>query len=155
MPLGDAVNPVAEPLSQSEQRKIMTPDQEWSDERALEIVRSDFAYAEAFRTNAHDWRYRNADELYLGWQGQLFWEGTRVPRSSLGVPVSFMQVESLLPKIVPPVSNPDGYQFSSENDLGEDEDLIVLAWRELVIKQLNETNFRHQIWRCLKSMAQY
>ncbi len=155
MSIPDSVVPIAEPLSQADQRQIKLASDPWSDDYALDIVKSDWAYAESYRTNAHDWRYRNADELYLAWVGQRYWDGTRVPRSSIGVPVVYSQIEALLPKTVPAVTNPDGYFFYSETDLGDDEELIVMAWKEMVVKQLEETRFRVQVARALKCMKQH
>jgi len=76
----DAATPTPEPLPQGEQRKLDAPTDKWNDRKAFQIVRSDWAFYESYRTNAHDWRYRNADELYLAWSGQRYWDGTRVPR---------------------------------------------------------------------------
>src|SRR5258707_13683395 len=88
--------PIPDPLPQNQQTKIGL---DWTDANALRIVRTDFAYAEAYRTHSHDWRYRNAQELYLAWAGQRCWDGTRVPRSSLGTYARFEQVESMLAKM--------------------------------------------------------
>lgn len=152
----DAATPVPEPLPQSEQRKLDAPSDKWNNRKAFQIVRSDWAFYESYRTNAHDWRYRNSDELYLAWAGQRYWDGTRVPRSSLGIPVTFQQIEALLPKIVSALVNVDGYHFYDLRP-GDDEDaeLGVLAWKELVSSQLDEINWRMQVARAVKSMAQY
>ena len=112
MAYGDlAVAPAPEPLTGEAARTIKGPDDPWSNERALKIVRTDYAYAESYRTHAHDWRYRNASELYLAWAGQRYWDGTRVPRSSIGLYVVFEQVESMLPKIVDSLSDPESYEL--------------------------------------------
>jgi len=147
--------PIAEPLEGEDARKILTADDPWSNERAYKIVRSDWAYAESFRVNAHDWRYRNADELYLGWYPQKFWDGTRVPRSSLGQYVIFQQIQAMLAKIVPPVTSYDNMHFYAEQPGDDDTDDYVLAWGELVKNQLAETKFRAQVQRALQSLAQY
>ena len=80
--------------------KVITPDTEWSDSYAAKIVQSDFQKAEAYRTQNQDWRMRTADELYLAWTGQKYWEGTRIPRSSLSFYVAYEQIESLLPSVM-------------------------------------------------------
>ena len=93
MSYGDqAVAATPEVLPKSEQNVIKMPDSKWSDTYAKSIVNSDFAYAEAYRTHSHDWRYRNAAELYLAWAGQRYWDGTRVPRSNhlLQVPLAVL-----------------------------------------------------------------
>lgn len=154
MAISDIASPVADPLSSDEQRKILAPTDKWTNRYAWEIVKSDWAFAESYRTNAHDWRYRNADELYLGWVGQQYWEGTRVPRSSLPVYVVFGQVEAMLPKIVSSVTGTDAYHFTADQP-GEDSALAVIAWRELVLAQLAEARWREQVRRAIKSLAIY
>ena len=145
--------PIAEPLSYEQQKKILPDDEKWTDQYALSVVKSDWAYAESYRTNAHDWRYRNASELYLAWAGQRYWDGTRVPRSSLGMYVVFEQVEAMLPKVVSAVTSTDSFHYSAE--MGEEDENIPLAWKEMVTKQLDEINFREQIQQCIKSMEIY
>jgi hypothetical protein len=87
-------------ITQEEKDKVYTPDQRWSDDYASKIALADFQKMENYRSQNHDWRFRNADELYSAWVGTKYWEGTRVPRSSLGIYVCFEQIESLLPNIV-------------------------------------------------------
>src|SRR5215472_17264724 len=150
MAYGDlAVAPAPEPLTGEAARTIKGPDDPWSNERALKIVRTDYAYAESYRTHAHDWRYRNASELYLAWAGQRYWDGTRVPRSSIGLYVVFEQVESMLPKIVDSLSDPESYEF-----FADDPDSALL-WKELIVDQLEETNYREQIRLAAKSSLIY
>lgn len=145
---------VPEPLPLGEQQKI-SPDTWDNDEYALKLVRSDWAHAESYRTNAHDWRFRNADELYLAWAGQQYWDGSRVPRSSLGIHVIFEQVEAMLPKMVSALAGVDNYHFQPEQPGGPEVDLAVLAWREMVLKQLAEARWREQLRRACKSIAIY
>ena len=83
-----------------EDKNVLTAAEPWSDSWALDRVKQDFNLAENYRTASHDWRWRNADELYLAWCSQKYWEGTRVPRSSLGIYVALQQIESLLPKLI-------------------------------------------------------
>lgn len=147
MSYGDlGVAPIPDPLPLTQQTKITS---DWSDATALRIVRSDFAYAEAYRTHAHDWRYRNAMELYLAWAGQRYWDGTRVPRSSIGIYACFEQVESMLPKIVRMICDPDTYEFYAE-----DPD-AALMWKEMILAQLKEAKYREQIRLCAKSSLIY
>ena len=140
---------IPDPLTGKQQKEIKLPEASWSNERALKIVRTDFAYAEAYRTHAHDWRYRNANELYLAWAGQRYWDGTRVPRSSIGLFVVFEQVESMLPKIVDSLCDPESYEFFTD-----DPDHAAL-WKELVTEQLDEIHYREQIRLAAKSSLIY
>src|SRR5260370_35156263 len=145
--------PIPEPLTHEQQQRILPDDQKWTDQYALSVIESDWAYAESYRTNAYDWRYRNANELYLAWVGQRYWDGTRVPRSSIGMYVIFEQIEAMLPKVVSPVTSTNSYHFTAE--MGEEDENIPLAWKEMVTNQLDEINFREQIQQCVKSMVVY
>lgn len=150
MAYGDqGVAPTPEPLTGAQSKVIKMPGDDWSDDRALRVVRTDYAYAESYRTHAHDWRYRNASELYLAWAGQRYWDGTRVPRSSLGIYVVFEQVESMLPKIVSAICDPESYEFYAD-----DADSAAL-WKELVTTQMEESHYREQIRLCAKSSLIY
>jgi hypothetical protein len=149
MAYGDlAVAPIADPLVGKEEQ-IKLPGDPWTNERALKVVRTDFAYAESYRVHAHDWRYRNAAELYLAWAGQRYWDGTRVPRSSLGIYVVFEQVESMLPKIVDSLCDPESYEF-----FAADPDAAAL-YKELIVEQLEDVRYREHIRRCAKSSLIY
>ena len=92
---------------------------------------------------------------YLAWAGQNYWEGTRVPRSSLGVYVVFEQIEAMLPKLVSAVTATNAYHFQADKPGGADTDLSVTAWQELTLAQLDETDWREQVRRALKSMGIY
>lgn len=153
MAYGDLGNaPTPQPITLYQSQQIKTADDKWSTEYAKRVVTSDFAYAEFYRTHAHDWRYRNASELYLAWAAQKFWDGTRVPRSSLGIYVTFAQIESMLPKIVAAICDQETYNFYP---LRSDQQDHALAWRRLIIDQLSETNWREHIRRCCKSSLIY
>lgn len=150
MSYGDlAVAPIPDPITGKEAEHIVTPDEDWSNDRALRIVRTDFSYAESYRVHSHDWRYRNASELYLAWAGQRYWDGTRVPRSSLGIFVVFEQVESMLPKIVDSLCDPESYEF-----FADDPDAAML-WKQLILEQLEETHYRENIRLAAKSSLIY
>src|SRR5215831_9491666 len=97
-PLSNVLNA---PLSEQEQQTITLPADPWSNQRAFAVARGDFEMAERYRmSSGHDMRFRNSDELYLGWIPQRVWDGTRIPRSSIGVPISMDQVEALMPSII-------------------------------------------------------
>lgn len=87
-------------LDQRQEQTVAMPTDLWSDDFATKIVQQDFSSAESMRMANHDWRWRNADELYLAWVAQKYWEGTRYPRSSIGVYLAYSQVESFLPHLV-------------------------------------------------------
>ena len=88
------------PLTKRQQEKVYKPEQKWSDSFALKVAIQDFNAAERFRTINHDWRWRAHFRLYEAWTEQKFWEGTRVPRSSVPIYLAFEQVEAMLPQIM-------------------------------------------------------
>jgi hypothetical protein len=55
---------------------------------------------ESYRVNNFDKRWNTADLLYFGWRPKTVWDGTNIPRSSLGIPFVFDQVETAFPKII-------------------------------------------------------
>ena len=60
------------PLTNEEEHRILEPIDPWSDAMAGKIAVQDFNSAEAYRTQNHDWRFRTADELFLGWVQQKY-----------------------------------------------------------------------------------
>lgn len=85
------------------------------DQYALTLVLKTFHQYEQFRQQNHDPRWNAADALYFGWLPQRVWEGTTTPRSSLGVPLVFDQVETALPRIVQALFYaPDWFQVEAE-----------------------------------------
>lgn len=73
---------------------------QWTDSYAAKIVKGDFQKMEAYRTINHDWRFRVSDQLYLAWTQRKTWEGTKIPRSSVGIFIALEQIEALLPSVV-------------------------------------------------------
>lgn len=69
------------------------------DAYALQVVKETFWAYEQYRSQNHDPRWNSHESLYLGWLPPRMWEGTQTPRSHLGMPVSFSQVESAFPAI--------------------------------------------------------
>jgi len=89
------------PAMTTEQRENPTPqDQKWTNTQAAQIAMGDFKKAESYRTINHDWRFRVSDQLYLAWTQRKTWEGTKIPRSSVGIFLSLEQIEALLPTVV-------------------------------------------------------
>lgn len=85
--------------------------------QALGLVNQSFHAAETFRTNNHDVRWREHDELYAAWLPDRKWPGTNTKRSNVGVPVTFDQVESALPAIMAALFNngSDWFQVAAED----------------------------------------
>ena len=66
---------------------------------SLSLVLQTISQYEAYRHNNFDKKWNTADLLYFGWRPRTTWDGTNIPRSSLGVPLVFDQVETAFPKI--------------------------------------------------------
>ena len=87
-------------LTLEERENPKTPTEQWSDTYAKNIALGDFKKAEGYRTINHDWRFRVSDQLYLAWTQRKTWEGTKIPRSSVGIFLALEQIEALLPNVV-------------------------------------------------------
>jgi hypothetical protein len=87
-------------LTTEERENPKLPTEKWSDTYAAQIALGDFKKAEGYRTINHDWRFRVSDQLYLAWTQRKTWEGTKIPRSSVGIFLALEQIEALLPNVV-------------------------------------------------------
>jgi hypothetical protein len=132
------------PLSVAEQGRITLPVDPWSNNRALAIAVGDFEEMANFRnTSGHDIRLQIAEELYLGWQPKKYWEGTRIPRSSLGVPISMDQVEALMPPIMGSIFPlRDNVDISPNPGTSNDE---AVATFNVIMSQLDTDNVREKV----------
>ncbi len=89
------------PAMSAEEKATVIPEQDsWTDTRAIQIALGDFKKAEAYRTINHDWRFRTSDQLYLAWVQRKTWEGTKIPRSAIGIFLALEQIEALLPNVI-------------------------------------------------------
>src|SRR5882762_1367434 len=89
------------PPMNDQQRETLVPEtSQWTDTRAMQIALADFQKAEAYRTANHDWRFRTSDQMYLAWKQRRTWEGTKIPKSSLGIFIALEQIEALLPNAI-------------------------------------------------------
>src|SRR5690349_5624891 len=94
------VDPGRAVLTAEERENPKLPTDQWSDTYAKNIALGDFQKAEGYRTTNHDWRFRISDQLYLAWTQRKTWEGTKIPRSSVGIFLALEQIEALLPNVV-------------------------------------------------------
>src|SRR6185369_13091932 len=89
------------PLSEAEEKQVPGPTDQWSEPRAKSIAIQNQEKCEKFlQTAGHIRRWNVSDELYLAYSPSKVWEGTRIPRASLGVPLVMEQLESLLPNVM-------------------------------------------------------
>ena len=137
------------PLTEAEEKKIHTPLQEWSDDFALKVAVQDFNAAETYRTAQHDWRWRTHFDLYQAWVQQKYWEGSKIPRSSIPVYLCFEQIESMLPKILSAIFS-DNPWFQAEPQGGTSA-RDARDVRDLLLQQMDQTRVREVLRRWLKS----
>tara|TARA_R100001086_G_scaffold174763_2_gene96083 strand:- start:2078 stop:4054 length:1977 start_codon:yes stop_codon:yes gene_type:complete len=138
-----------QPLTESEQHTVHTPEQKWSNSFALKVAVQDFEAAEIYRTQNHDWRFREHFRLYEGWVDQKYWEGTRIPRSSVPVFLAFEQIESFMPNIISNIFA-DSPWFDVEPGELEDPKAAAEVQKQLLNK-LAETGVREVFRRWIKS----
>ncbi len=93
---------------------------EINEKYALELVKETFYQYEQFRSQYHDSRWNISDTLFFGWQPGKVWEGTAIPRASLGYPLVYDQVESALPAISQEIFAPQDEWFNVEAEPGTD-----------------------------------
>lgn len=141
------------PLTPAQESTVYQPDQPWSDDFALKVAVQDFNRAESYRTSNHDWRWAEHNRLYQATVEQKFWEGTRIPRSSLPIFLSFEQIESMLPKILSAIfSDNPWFQVDPEPGTTADE---ARSARDILIRQLDNANVREVLRQWIKSGLQY
>src|SRR5438552_1691400 len=136
-------------LTAAEEQQITPPEKAWSDAFALKIVLADFQRAESYRSAAHDWRWREHDRLYEAWTQQLYWEGTRIPRSSVPIFLCFEQIESITTKVIAAIFA-DNPWFQVDHDPTTKATDAVKA-RDLVRGQLDQCQVRTKVLRWIKS----
>lgn len=146
------------PLSAVEEHKaVLVPSDQFTDDIALKRVKADYDSAETFRRRNHDWRFANADARFLGWKPQKYWEGTKIPRSSLSTYLTMEQVESMLPKVISMLFG-ESYWFDARPYPSTHMD-EARAVQELILAQLREVNgstgIREVSRLCGKSGLQY
>jgi hypothetical protein len=148
------------PLTDAQQDKVTLPSQRWDDDFALKIAKRDFEDSEVWRSNSLDFRWQNADQLYLAWVQQRFWEGTRIPRANIGIYTAFEQIESMVPKILQSIFADYPNWFQTEARPGTTTDM-ARAVSNLVIAQMENmgqhriATVREVMRRCLKSAGIY
>lgn len=93
------------------------------------------------------------DRLYLFRVPQGFWEGSSVPRASLGRPVIYEHIESLMPQVMSALfsDNPPFEAISRPRTKQE----AARSSKEIISYQLDEMNFREELRKCVKECLVY
>src|SRR6185369_470600 len=116
MPEDRAPNPIEAVDLDSEPLKLSVDD--LNEKYALSLVKETFDLYEVYRSNFSDQRWNVADGLFTGWVPGKFWEGTTIPRASLGYPIVFSQIEAALPAISQEIFTPQDDWFQVEAEPG-------------------------------------
>jgi hypothetical protein len=93
------------------------------------------------------------DRLYLFRVPQGFWEGSSVPRASLGVPLIYEHIESLMPQVMSALFA-DSPPFEA-NARPKVKQNAARAAKEIITYQLDEMKFREELRKCCKEMLVY
>lgn len=87
------------------QNEAFILEQELEKAQALSLVNQTFYQFEQYRSQAHDPRWIENDNLYAGNLPQRYWPGSRIPRSNVPMQIVFDQIESALPAIMSALFN--------------------------------------------------
>lgn len=132
---------------------IRLPFQSLSDDQAARIVRHDYENAANYRYQNHDWRWVIADTLFTGWKPTRYWEGTRIPMSSLAIMVAFEQIESLIPKVIQALF--EDPEWFDADPVKNTDPKSARAVRDILLSQLDESTPEWQYRQVAKSAAMY
>jgi hypothetical protein len=120
---------------------------------AKRIVVQEYDEASKWRATNHDHRWDEAERLYIAEYPQLTWPGSRVPKSSLGVPITFEQIEAMKPRIVSGLFSDDQW-FEMTSRVGEDPKMAA-ASGSILDDQFSFSNPREQFRRAVGSSLLY
>lgn len=143
--MGEEIQPLSIPLDVNLKPK---------DRDALNLVLKDLNLAEYYiLAKGMTVEWDRDDRLYLFRMPQAFWEGSSVPRSSLGMPLIFEHIESLMPQIMNSLfsDNPPFAATSRPKTKVE----AGTAVQQVIAKQLKEIGFKEQARLGVKEALQY
>ncbi len=137
------------PLTEAELNKVTAPADIWDDSYALKIAKADFEESDRFYDSYHSWRHRNSFEIYVAWCAQKYWQGTKIPRSSLSIYLALQQIEAFLPHVVGSIFGDDPW---CEYDAmpGTPQEMAQAA-QDLEVWQTKKQNLQEAVRRSLKS----
>lgn len=82
-----------------------------TDAQAVSIVKQTYDRYSSWRHRNHDTRWQANDNLYLGLVPKRTWPGSQVPRSNLGIQISFDQIQTAYPLIIGEIFGQKPYWF--------------------------------------------
>jgi hypothetical protein len=93
------------------------------------------------------------DRLYLFRVPQGFWEGSSVPRASLGRPVIYEHIESLMPQVMSALfADSPPFETIARPKI---KPAAGRASKEIITYQLDEMKFREELRKCIKECLVY
>jgi hypothetical protein len=93
------------------------------------------------------------DRLYLFRVPQGFWEGSSVPRASLGVPLIYEHIESLMPQVMSALfADSPPFEAIARPKVKQN---AARASKEIITYQLDQMKFREELRKCAKEMLVY
>lgn len=93
------------------------------------------------------------DRLYLFRVPQGFWEGSSVPRASLGVPLIYEHIESLMPQVMSALfADSPPFEAIARPRVKQN---AARAAKEIITYQLDQMKFREELRKCIKEMLVY
>jgi hypothetical protein len=132
----------------------LTYGQEPEDDAALRLVVKDLQLAEYYLlAKGMTVSWDRDDRLFLFRMPQAVWEGSAVPRASLGIPLIFEHVESLMPQIMSGLFS-DNPPFDCVAK-GDTKPEVARAVRTLIAAQLKAMGFEEQIRLGIKESLIY
>ena len=130
------------------------PPQLPENESAKELVLKDLNRAEYYLlAKGMSVEWDADDRLYLFRVPQGFWEGSSVPRASLGVPLIYEHIESLMPQVMSALfADQPPFEIISRPKTKQD---VARACKELIAYQLDKMGFREELRKCIKELMVY
>jgi hypothetical protein len=128
--------------------------QEPEDDVAVRLVVKDLNLAEYYLlAKGMTVSWDRADRLYLFRMPQSFWEGSSVPRASLGIPLIFEHIESLMPQIMSSLFSDDPpFDVTAKAKTTPE---AARAVRRLIAAQLEAMGFEEQVRLGIKECLNY
>lgn len=140
-------------LPDADANRIILADEDWPTRHALSVVTEDFSRAANYRFQNHDWRWNNAEELYLGWVAQKYWEGTKIPRANISVMTVYEQVEAMIPRLMQAIFGDDPwFEATAVGSTSADDARLA---RDIVMAQLWKCKIRKTLKLSIKSALMY
>ena len=143
------------PPDRTDKADIKPAPSKWTDIFALRVVLADFNKFSRFRMQQWDQRWTDNDRILHANVEQRVWEGTSVPRASIGVKLEQQQLESLIPYLHEGIfSSPDGIWFDLFPRPTTPPDAAI-AGREFLAMQMDQANVEGEFQNVFRSLGHH